>query len=131
LRLAILGILVACLCVFAGCFEWTEDSQGNLQSVGVPGVPIWQSKEPPTLMKPTDLGFTPEEASKLSGPVLVMPTANSRAFRYRYYQTGQNHCQDDLNKMLADRAQQNATGPAPYCSDNPAAPANTGNALVF
>jgi hypothetical protein len=27
-----------------GCFEWTEDSQGHLKSVGVPGVPIWKAK---------------------------------------------------------------------------------------
>ncbi len=82
-------------------------------------------------MTPTDFGFTPEEASKLGGAVLVMPTANSRVFRYKYYQNGQNHCQDDLKKMLADRAQQGATDPEPYCTDNPTAPAPTGNAFVF
>ncbi|MBF6558789.1 MAG: hypothetical protein IVW56_00765 [Candidatus Binataceae bacterium] len=82
-------------------------------------------------MNPTDLGFTPEEASKLGGEVLVMPTANSKGLRYRYYQIGQNHCEDDLKKMLADRAQQNMTDPAPYCTDNPTRPTMTGNALVF
>ena len=82
-------------------------------------------------MTPTDLGFTPEEASKLGGEVLVMPTANSKGLRYRFYQVGQNHCQDDLKKMLADRAQQNVTDPPPYCTDNPTQPQVKGNALVF
>jgi hypothetical protein len=131
LRRALLAALVTCLCLLGGCFEWTEDSQGNLQSVGVPGVPIWQSKSPPTPLKPTDLGFTSEEASKISGPVLVMPTANSRTLRYRFYQTGQNHCQEDLDKMLTERAQQNATDPEPYCTDNPTAPSAGGNAGLF
>jgi hypothetical protein len=29
--------------LIAGCFEWTEDSQGNLKSVGLPGVPVWRA----------------------------------------------------------------------------------------
>src|SRR5262245_66477327 len=28
------------------CVEWTTDRQGNLQSIGLPGVPVWQT---PTL----------------------------------------------------------------------------------
>jgi len=82
-------------------------------------------------MKPTDLGFTPEEASKFGGPVLVIPSATSRGWRYRYYSSEQNRCQEDLKKMLDDRARENATDPAPYCTDNPTAPPIKGNALVF
>jgi hypothetical protein len=131
LRKAWLGVLVVGLCVLSGCFEWTEDSQGNLKSAGLPGLPIWQSKAPPAPVKPTDLGFTPEQASKMGGEVLVMPTANSGAMRYQFYQIGQNHCQDDLKKMLADHAQQNATEPAPYCTENPTQPSMKGNAFAF
>jgi hypothetical protein len=131
LRKVLSGVLVVGLCVLSGCFEWTEDSQGNLKSAGLPGLPIWQSKAPPAPMKPTDLGFTREQASKMGGEVLVMPTANSGAMRYQFYQIGQNHCQDDLKKMLADRAQQNATDPAPYCTENPTQPSMKGNAFAF
>jgi hypothetical protein len=130
-RRALLGVLIVCLCILSGCFQWTEDAQGNMQSAGLPGLPIWQSKAPPAPMKPTDLGFTPEQASKMSGEVLVMPTANSRGMRYQFYQTGQNHCADDLKKLLADRTQQNATDPAPYCTVNPTQPSMKGNAFVF
>ena len=51
--------LVALLCCTAlvmitagGCFEWTEDSQGNLKSVGVPGIPIWKAKTADTNSQP-------------------------------------------------------------------------------
>jgi len=131
LRQMLLGALVASLCVISGCFQWTEDSQGKLQSAGLPGLPIWQSKEPPATVKPTDFGFTPEEASKMSGEVLVMPTANSGGMRYKFYQTGENHCQDDLDKMLAERAQLNSSDPAPYCTDHPTQPPAKKNAFVF
>jgi len=30
----------------AGCIAWTEDSKGNLQSVGLPGVPVWKAQQP-------------------------------------------------------------------------------------
>ena len=78
------------------------------------------------------MGFRPEEASKISGPVLVEPpNSSNQVYRYRYYQTGHNNCGEDLQKMLADRAAGNATGPAPYCTDNPSAPPIKGNAFVF
>jgi hypothetical protein len=124
--------LLLCLCVLAGCFQWTEDSQGNLQSVGLPGVPVWQSKERPPPATPASLGFTPEEAAKMSGPVMVIPSA-SGPYRYRFYQTGQNHCTEDVQKMLAERATSYATGPAPYCTDKPTQPPTkkSGDFFVF
>jgi hypothetical protein len=76
--------LVTSLCVLAGCFQWTEDSQGKLQSAGLPGIPLWQSKAPPAPINPTEFGFTREEASKMSGAVLVRPTTNSGMMRYKY-----------------------------------------------
>jgi hypothetical protein len=104
-------------CGLAGCFEWTEDPHGNLQSVGLPGLPVWKSKTPPAPMTPAEMGYTPEEAAKLSGPILVEPPdASVKTYRYRYYQTGENNCQSDLQKMLAARAASNATGIAPYCT---------------
>jgi hypothetical protein len=30
----------------AGCIAWSEDSSGKLQSVGVPGVPVWTAQKP-------------------------------------------------------------------------------------
>jgi len=78
------------------------------------------------------MGFTPEEASRISGPVLVEPpNSPNRNYRYRYYQTGHNNCQEDLQKMLADRAESNATGPPPYCTDAPSAPLVKGSGLVL
>lgn len=36
-------LLIIFLCALtAGCLQWTEDSDGNLQSVGLPGIPVWQ-----------------------------------------------------------------------------------------
>jgi hypothetical protein len=70
-------------------------------------------------MTPAEMGYTPEEASKISGPILVEPPdASVKNYRYRYYQTGQNNCQEDLGKMLAERAANNPTGPLPYCTDS-------------
>ena len=117
-------ILTICLLV-AGCFEWTEDSQGNLRSVGVPGAPqaIWASKTAPPIPPPSQLGMSGEEAAKMGGPVLVTPPgAGSNSYSYRYYYADNNHCQDDLNKILAERASIGAGGPAPYCGKNPTAP---------
>ena len=137
---AILLIAAICCCALAGCFEWTEDPHGNLQSVGLPGLPVWKSKTPPAPMTPTEMGFTPEQASKMSGPVLVEPpTASVKVYRYHYYQSGQNNCQEDLKRMLADRAASNETGAEPYCTDTPSSsppvvstpPAVKGNAFVF
>ncbi len=38
-------ILACCLAftLAAGCFEYTEDSQENLKSMGAPGVPVWKA----------------------------------------------------------------------------------------
>jgi hypothetical protein len=120
---AILLLVAICCCALAGCFEWTEDPHGNLQSVGVPGLPIWKSKTPPSPLTPAEAGFTPEQASKVGGPVLVEPpTASVKVYRYHYYQIGQNNCQEDLKRMLADRARSNDTGPEPYCTDSPSSP---------
>ncbi len=131
MRDAVLVVVAICCCALAGCFSWTEDQQGNLQSVGLPGVPLWKSKTPPTPKSLTDMGMTPEEASKVSGPVLVLPPdQSSKTTRYRYYQTDHNNCQQDLAKLLAVRAS-DATGDPPYCTETPTAPASKGNAFVF
>jgi len=45
--------MLVCSCVLIGCFQWTEDPNGSLRSVGVPGLPIWESKKPPAPMTPT------------------------------------------------------------------------------
>jgi hypothetical protein len=131
LRRAVLVVVAICCCALAGCFSWTEDQQGNLQSVGLPGVPLWKSKKPPAPISLTDMGMTPEEVSKVSGPVLVLPPdQTSKTTRYRYYQTDHNNCQQDLAKMLAVRAS-DATGDPPYCTETPTAPVSKGNAFVF
>jgi hypothetical protein len=96
----------------------------------MPGLNVWQSKAPPPAMTPADLGMTPDEAAKVSGLILVTPVG-TRNYRYQYYPTGQNHCEDDLKKLLAQRSQTNETGSAPYCTDNPTAPPTTGHALLF
>lgn len=121
LRRAVLVVVAVCLCALAGCFSWTEDQNGNLQSVGLPGVPLWKSKTPPPPPTPAQMGYTPDEASKLSGPILVEPPdASVRTYRYRYYQTGHNNCQADLQKILAARPP-DASGLAPYCTDTSSA----------
>ena len=131
MRRAVLVVVAICCCALAGCFSWTEDQQGNLQSVGLPGVPIWKSKTPPAPISLTDMGMTPEEASKVSGPVLVLPPDQSiKTTRYRYYQTDHNNCQQDLAKLLAVRAS-DATGDPPYCTETPTAPVSKGSAFVF
>jgi hypothetical protein len=49
-------ILMVVLVLFSvsACFEWTEDAQGNLKSVGLPGMPVWTSSTPPQA-RPTDV----------------------------------------------------------------------------
>jgi hypothetical protein len=143
---ATLLVVAICCCALAGCFEWSEDPHGNLQSVGVPGVPIWKSSKQPAPLTPTEAGFSPDEASRLSGSVLVEPPSSSvKVYRYKYYQTGNNSCQEDLKRMLAERAANNETGAEPYCTDNasstpptvpptsssPMPPAVKGGAFVF
>src|SRR5260370_15405320 len=131
LRRAGLVVMAICLCTLAGCFSWTEDQNGNLTSAGLPGLPLWKSKKPPAPIKLTDMGMTPEEASKVSGPVLVLPPDQSiKTTRYRYYRTDHNNCQQDLAKLLAVRAS-DAIGDPPYCTETPTAPDSKGDAVVF
>src|SRR5438874_158918 len=103
------ALAFACAIALAGCLAWSEDSEGNLRSVGLPGIPVWQAKDPPPppRVSPSQLGMTPEEASKMGGPVLVMPPEGAaKSWRYRYYDAGNNHCQRDLQQILAYRASQ-------------------------
>jgi hypothetical protein len=39
-------MLLALSAFLAGCLAWTEDSSGKLQSVGLPGVPVWTAQKP-------------------------------------------------------------------------------------
>lgn len=120
-----------CLCTLAGCFEWTEDQSGNLKSVGLPGIPVWQAKKPSPPQGLTDMGLTPDQASKVSGPVLVVPPDQpNQPAQYRYYQTGQNNCQQDLAKLQAEKGA-NSSGEAAYCTETPAPPPSKGAAFVF
>ena len=117
------------LCGMAGCLGWT-DPQGNLHSVGLPGIPAWQSQATPAPLNPTDLGMSADEAAKMSGQVLVEPPdSTSRMWRYRYYPKGQNRCEVDLQKMLEERAQLGIGGADPYCSEHPPAPTASVNRL--
>jgi hypothetical protein len=125
----LLTTLLISLCALAGCFEWSQDSQGNLQSVGLPGMPVWQSKTANAPLT-TQLGMTPEESAKMSGPVLVMPTA-AGPYRYRFYQAGNNQCAQDLQKIMAQRASTPSNDPAPYCTENPTAPPSQGKFFMF
>ena len=134
-----LAVVVVCCIALAGCFSWSEDQDGNLKSFGLPGIPVWKAKEPGPPTGLTDTALTPAQAAQVSGPVLVVPPDQSTALtRYHYYQTGQNNCQQDLAKAMADRAASNSTGPAPYCTGTPSAetpsasaPAAKGSAFVF
>ena len=123
------------LSILSGCFSWTEDSEGHLTSMGLPGVPVWQAqpnaaKEQP--VTPTEMGFTNQEAANFGGPVLVEPPGQgSRAWRYRWYPNGQNRCEQDLSNLLQARTQSGATGPLPYCTDHPTHPSMQGNAMIF
>jgi hypothetical protein len=129
------GSLLALLaCFLGGCVEWTEGPQGQLTSIGVPGAaqPVWRSQTSPPPIAPTDLGMSPEEAAKVSGPVLVLPpTATVKSWQYRYYSTGQNHCQDDVQKLLAARARNGESGDAPYCTDSPTTPPSKASFVIF
>jgi hypothetical protein len=139
LRRVALAVLVAFCVALAGCVSWTEDQSGNLKSFGLPGAPVWKAKEPGPPTGLTDTALTPAQAAQVSGPVLVVPPDQTSALpRYRYYQTGQNTCQQDLAKVMADRAASNSTGPAPYCTGAPSteapsanAPSAKGSAFVF
>jgi hypothetical protein len=42
-------LLVAALAAsMFGCVAWTQDSQGNLRSIGLPGLPVWTAKPAPS-----------------------------------------------------------------------------------
>jgi hypothetical protein len=128
---AVLVVVAICCCALAGCFEWSEDQSGNLKSVGFPGIPVWQAKKPSPPEGFTDMALTPDQASKVSGPVLVLPPDQSNQLtRYRYYQTGQNTCQQDLANLRAENGG-NSSGPPPYCTETPAPPPAKGTAFVF
>lgn len=130
MRRAVLVAVAICCCALAGCFEWTEDSNGQLKSVGLPGIPVWQAKKPSAPNGLTDMGLTPDQAAKVSGPVLVVPPDSSNQLtRYHYYETGQNNCQQDLAKLQTGNG--GAGGQAPYCTETPAAPPSKGTAFVF
>ena len=132
MRRYLLVVVAICCCVLAGCFEWSQDQNGNLRSVGLPWVPIWKSKAPPAQLSPADMGMTPEEAAKVGGPILVLPPdQTSKLTRYRYYQTANNSCQQDLAKLLADRAASNETGDPPYCTETPTGPVAKHDTFVF
>jgi hypothetical protein len=126
----VLGLVLLCTFLLAGCFEWTEDPQGHLQTVGVAGATVWKTSAEPHVMTPTDVGFTPDEAAKMSGPVLVQPVSPTQN-RYRFYPTGQNHCEEDLQKLLAQRGLLNSPQMAPYCTDKPIAPSVHGSGMIF
>jgi hypothetical protein len=129
LQRALTIAVLLCLCIMVGCFEWTEDPQGNLRSVGLPGIPVWQSHATPAPPSPTEIGLPPDEAARASGPVLVEPPdSTSRMWRYRYYPLGQNRCQIDLQKMLEERAQLGVGGADPYCSARPSGASAGGKA---
>ena len=125
-------MVAVCLCVLAGCFEWTEDSNGKLQSVGLPGLPVWKAQKPGPPKGLTDTPLTPDQASKVSGPVLVVPPDQTdQVAHYRYYQTGQNTCQQDLAKMQAEKGASNSSGASAYCTETPPTPTSKGTAFVF
>jgi hypothetical protein len=130
LKRSAIGFGLILLLLTSGCFQWTEDQNGHLTSAGLPGVPVWQSKEPPPALTPLDAGFTPEEAAKIGGPALVEPST-THAWRYRFYHADNNKCADDLNKLMAERARENSTDPAAYCTDHPTEPPTKGHALLF
>jgi len=120
LKRSLLVAVAACCCLLAGCVEWTEGPNGNLDSVGLPGLPVWQAKEAGSSSMSTapDIEISQTGTGDLGGPVLVIPPAESgKVARYRYYEASDNHCEDDLKKMLADRAP-GASGSQPYCSDS-------------
>jgi hypothetical protein len=126
----VLAFAATVLC--CGCFQWTQNPQGNIQSVGVAGATFWQSKDASKPITPADLGIPADEAAKMGGPVLVIPGDSSNPqYRYRFYYANNNQCSADLAKQLAVRSQQNITGPAPFCSENPPQPSLQGQGLLF
>jgi hypothetical protein len=131
-RPAVFAVMAICCCTLAGCLAWSEDQNGQLKSVGLPGIPVWQAKKPGPPQGATDTGLTPDQASQVSGPVLVVPPDQpDQVAHYHYYQTGQNNCQQDLAKLQADKAAGNPAGASPYCTETPPTPTSKGTAFVF
>ncbi len=58
--------------MLAGFFQGTEESQGNMRSVGVPGVPSWSAKTPASAQN--SVATTAPGAS--TQPLLPCPSAN-------------------------------------------------------
>lgn len=137
LKLSTPILILFCGLAQTGCFQWTEDPQGHMASVGVPGAaqPIWQSqsyKDSPGYLTPTAMGMSAEDAAKVSGPVMVIPaTPPATVYRYQYYYTGHNRCQEDVQKALAERSASGATGPEPYCTETPTGPPSGGTGTFF
>jgi hypothetical protein len=101
------------LIVLVGCAQGT---QGNLEWTGVSQLPASQSKNPsaPVSIAP----ITPEQAERInsSGPALVSCAPNG-VCAYQTYPPGDNHCAEDLKKILAARAANGAIESAPYCAN--------------
>lgn len=119
MKRSLLIAVAACCCLLAGCFEWSEDQNGNLQSVGLPGIPVWQAKvaDSSSMSPAPDIEISQTGTGDLGGPVLVIPPDGlGKVARYRYYEASDNHCEDDLKKMLAEKGF-GASGSQPYCSD--------------
>ncbi len=123
------AVLLIGLLGLAGCVEWTQDSQGHLQSVGLPGVPVWQSSAPPPAVTPTQLRIRPRCGGANERAGCWLPSA-SGAYHYRFYQNGQNHCAEDVQKMMAARGAIASSDPAPYCSDKPTEPPARGGSFM-
>jgi hypothetical protein len=120
-RFLLTGVILH-LSVMSGCSAWTQDVQNKLPS---------DSSAPPPAATPTQLGFISDDAAPMAGPVLVIPSA-SGAYHYRFYQAGENHCTEDVQKLMASRAAYPTNDPAPYCSDKPTEPAaKTGSFMGF
>jgi hypothetical protein len=132
MRSTLAALALCCSALISGCFQWTQNPQGNVQSVGVAGTTVWQSKSASKPITPADLGIPADQAAKMGGPVLVIPADSSNPqYRYRFYYANNNQCSADLAKQLVVRSQQNISGPAPFCSENPPQPSLQGHGLLF
>src|SRR5215469_14750195 len=107
MRWILAAALLCCPVLVFGCFQWTQNPQGKIQSVGVAGTTVWQPKQPSKPIAPADLGIPADQAAKMGGPVLVIPgDSGNPQYRYRFYYANNNQCAADLAKQLALRRQQ-------------------------
>ncbi len=60
-RTVLVSIALLLLVAAAGCFVWSEDAHGNLESVGLPGIPVWKASKPQ--VPPQTLGLDSVPAS--------------------------------------------------------------------